>query len=103
MGEQPYNRVLVINSEPTFDHLPRLLCEQQSMGWARDAAECAMLANKIRRHVSGLGTTLAPAAAPATPTLFGRGFVDILFPVDHRLGDSRKSVSRRWCSAARLF
>ena len=30
MGEQPYDRVLVINPETTFDHLPKLLAEQQS-------------------------------------------------------------------------
>src|SRR5215467_10093350 len=33
--------------------------------------------------------------------LFGGGFVDILFPADHRLGDSRKSA--RGVGAPRLF
>jgi hypothetical protein len=33
MGEPPYRRVLVINPEASFDHLPQVLREQQSMGW----------------------------------------------------------------------
>jgi hypothetical protein len=71
MGEQPYDRVLVINPETTFDHLPKLLREQQSMGWARDDTGFAALAEKIRRHVCRLKTILAEAAAPVTPIYHG--------------------------------
>jgi hypothetical protein len=46
MGEQPYDRVLVINPETTFEHVPKLLFEQQSMGWARDAPGFAAQAEK---------------------------------------------------------
>ncbi|MCP5110090.1 MAG: toll/interleukin-1 receptor domain-containing protein, partial [bacterium] len=76
IGEQPYRRVLVINPEATFDHLPHLLGEQQSMGWAEDAADFPALAEKIGRHVNSLAGTLAPAAAPAMPTYHGMAPVD---------------------------
>ncbi|MEX2260329.1 MAG: toll/interleukin-1 receptor domain-containing protein, partial [Bryobacteraceae bacterium] len=71
MGEQPYERVLAINPETTFDHLPKLLAEQQSMGWARTDGAFAALAGKIRGHVSSLKTTLAGAAAPVMPHYHG--------------------------------
>ena len=71
MGEQPYRRVLVINPEETFDHLPQVLCEQQSMGWARDTAGFQKLAEKIRAHVESLSGTLVGAGSPLMPTYHG--------------------------------
>jgi hypothetical protein len=71
MGELPYDRVLVANPETTFDHLPKLLAEQQSMGWARDDNGFAELADKIRRHVGRFQTTLTGAAAPVIARYHG--------------------------------
>lgn len=71
MGEPPYGRVLAINPETTFDHLPKLLAEQQSMGWPRDGQGFAALAGKIRGHLNGIADTLAHAAVPVMPPYHG--------------------------------
>ena len=76
MGDLPYDRVLVINPEAGFDHLPKIFSEQESMGWALDAAGFAALARKIRQHTDGIQTTLASAAAATPPKYHGMAPVD---------------------------
>jgi tetratricopeptide (TPR) repeat protein len=71
MAEAPFRRVLVINPEESLDHLPAVLREQQSMGWARDPAGYAALAAKICSHVNTLEDTLGRAASLVMPAYFG--------------------------------
>jgi hypothetical protein len=76
MGDQPYRRVLVINPEAGFEHLPKVLSEQQSMGWPQDPAGFATLAGKIRQHVDCLAGVLAGAGAPGMPDYHGMAAVE---------------------------
>jgi tetratricopeptide (TPR) repeat protein len=71
LGAPPYSRVLVINPEAGFDHIPAVLREQQSMGWASDAFSFAWLSGRIQGHVRGLQGALAPAGLPAMPEYLG--------------------------------
>jgi hypothetical protein len=63
-GETPYHRVLVLNPELDYRHLPDVLREQQIAEWPRDPSGFTKLVESIRTHVDGLGGTLQAAAAP---------------------------------------
>jgi TIR domain len=70
-GDPPYARVLILNPEKTFDHVPRVLAEQQSIGWPRDPAGFSDVAARIRGHVERLTGTLDHAGQPAEPMYHG--------------------------------
>jgi len=66
-GELPYSRVLVLNPEPGFEHIPAVLREQQSMRWPEDASGFKALADRIRAHIGPLTGGLHKAETPARP------------------------------------
>jgi tetratricopeptide (TPR) repeat protein len=63
-GELPYSRVLVLNPEGGFEHIPAVLREQQSMRWS---SGFAAIAARIRAHTDALTGSLHKAEAPARP------------------------------------
>jgi tetratricopeptide (TPR) repeat protein len=66
-GELPYARVLVLNPEPGFDHIPAVLREQQSMRWSSGFVE---LATRIRTHTDALTGSLHKAETPVRPEFY---------------------------------
>ena len=60
-GEVPFRRVLVVNPEVTFDHLPTILAEQQSIGWPSTEEGFRALAARIGALVDPLNGTLESA------------------------------------------
>jgi tetratricopeptide (TPR) repeat protein len=66
-GELPYSRVLVLNPEPGFDHVPAVLREQQSMRWPADASGFAGLAERIGAVIGPLTGGLHKGETPARP------------------------------------
>src|SRR6516164_5574466 len=76
MSEPPYRRVLVISPEESFEHIPAVLREQQSMGWAHDSFGFAWLSASVRRHVTALEGTLGRAGVPSIPQYHGMAPVE---------------------------
>ena len=70
-GRRPYDRVLVVNPEDSFTHLPKIFAEQQSVGWARDPADFAGLARRIRAHIDSLEGVLGDVQSGAGPVYVG--------------------------------
>jgi tetratricopeptide (TPR) repeat protein len=60
-GEVPFRRVLVVNPEVTFDHLPTIFAEQQSIGWPSTEEGFRALAARIGALVDPLNGTLESA------------------------------------------
>jgi len=101
MNAPPYSRVLILNPEPGFDHIPKALAEQQSMRWPADSVGFAVLARKVRAHVDSLSGTLASAEPWRLPTFYGMapvqaerfiGRVRELWDLHSRLTGNRMSV-----------
>ena len=67
----PYDRVLILNPEPTFEHVPKILSQQHSLVWPSDPVGFAELANKIHKHASGLEGTLPADQSWALPPYYG--------------------------------
>jgi len=53
-GEQPSPRVLLLNPESTFDHIPKALQQREALSWASDPSGLADLARQIRAQVERL-------------------------------------------------
>jgi tetratricopeptide (TPR) repeat protein len=70
-GQPPYRRVLIINPERTFEHIPAVLREQQSMGWASDAFSFAWLSGRILGQIKTLKGTLEGAGDASMPQFHG--------------------------------
>ena len=101
MGEVPQSRVLIINPESGFDHIPEVLRDQQSMGWREDAAGLATLVEKLMNHVRSLKGTLGGGGLPASPDYMGMapvhtprfvGRVKELWALHGRLTANRTSI-----------
>jgi tetratricopeptide (TPR) repeat protein len=69
-GESPNERVLIINPESSFDHLPLLLRDHLALRWTDAQAGFDDIAARVSIHVSGLNSTLAAAMLPL-PRFFG--------------------------------
>lgn len=63
-GEPPYQRVLIINAENSFDHIPLLLRDHLAFHWTDKQPSFGEVARRISRHVNGLNGTLAAALHP---------------------------------------
>src|SRR3984957_284233 len=78
-GESPHLRVLIVNPEPAFDHIPAVLAEQQSLRWpGDDLTSFAALAGKIRAHLNRLTGTLVHAGLLAQLNYHGMAAISTL-------------------------
>jgi hypothetical protein len=70
-GEGPFRRVLIVNPEVAFDHLPTTVAEQQSIVWPSTEEGFRALAAKICTHVDSLDGTLESARLPRHDAYYG--------------------------------
>jgi len=73
---RPYDRILAVNPEPIFEHLPKILAEQQLPRWPQDPAGFAALAQMIRARVDSLQDVLGEPEGSAVSRYYGMAPVE---------------------------